>query len=159
MQRASIAATQQRAGAVFATNISLLWNWLLRLLAVTHPIKRVPVSSTSGSHIPTYAAPAPYSPTDFCDAVHMRAYNDALRSKPANFAKNLILLDIPTRATYHQKSLVVIEPERARCGRFRSMRTPAHLTVTASPRAKGCWISRSTATPSVLKVLAGLPRA
>lgn len=53
----------------------------------------------------------PYSPTDFCDAVHMRAYNEALQSKSANFSKDLILLDIPTRAAYHQRSLVVIEPE------------------------------------------------
>ena len=52
-----------------------------------------------------------YSPTDFCDAVHINAYRDALESKPKNFADGLILLDISTRPDYHQKSLVVIEPD------------------------------------------------
>lgn len=53
----------------------------------------------------------PYSPTDFCDAVHINAYRDALENKPENFANGLILLEIPTRPEYHQKSLVVIEPD------------------------------------------------
>ena len=52
-----------------------------------------------------------YSPTDFCDTVHINAYRDALESKPINFANGLILLDIPTRPDYFQKSLVVIEPD------------------------------------------------
>lgn len=53
----------------------------------------------------------PYSPTNFCDAVHTAAYAHALESKPVNFAERLILLDISTRPEYHQKSLVVLEPE------------------------------------------------
>lgn len=53
----------------------------------------------------------PYSPTDFCDTTHRSAYARALEDAPANFANDLILLDIPTRPEYHQKSLVVLEPD------------------------------------------------
>lgn len=53
----------------------------------------------------------PNSPTDFCDSTHRSAYARALEDAPANFANGLIRLDIPTRPEYHQKSLVVLEPD------------------------------------------------
>lgn len=53
----------------------------------------------------------PYSPTDFCDTTHRNAYARALESAPANFANGLVLLDIPARPEFHQKSLVVLDPD------------------------------------------------
>lgn len=52
-----------------------------------------------------------YSPIDFCDTMHKEAYVNALADAPPNFATDLILLDIPIYPEYHQKSLVVIEPD------------------------------------------------
>lgn len=53
----------------------------------------------------------PYSPTNFCDDTHQKAYAHALESTPANFDHDLILLAVDTRPEYHQKSLVVLEPD------------------------------------------------
>lgn len=83
--------------------------------ATTHPVEPASQARASVAQVqfayPSSRCAYPYSPTNFCDTVHTAAYTHALESRPVNFAERLILLDISTRPEYHQKSLVVLEPE------------------------------------------------
>lgn len=78
-----------------------------------------------------------YSPTHFCDDLHQHAYARALESMPANFADGLIILDIPTRLEYHQKSLVVIEPDTGIVWPFPFDAYAGPLDASGSPIREG----------------------
>lgn len=79
----------------------------------------------------------PYSPTDFCDTTHRSAYARALEDAPANFANGLILLDILTRPEYHQKSLVVLEPDTGIVWPFPFDAYAGPLDADGNPTAEG----------------------
>ena len=56
---------------------------------------------------------------------------------PANFANGLIVLDIPIRPEYHQKSLVVIEPESGVVWPFPFDAYAGPLDASGNPTGEG----------------------
>ncbi|MGY0651022.1 hypothetical protein ACW7GZ_03995 [Luteimonas sp. A537] len=79
----------------------------------------------------------PYSPTNFCDVVHINAYTQALQGQTANFASDRILLNVSTRPEYHQKSLVVIEPDTGAVWPFPFDAYAGSLDVHGNPVGEG----------------------
>lgn len=50
-----------------------------------------------------------YSPVNFCDTEHTQEIANAIKEKTPNFNKHYILITIPERPEYHQKSIVAID--------------------------------------------------
>ena len=55
-----------------------------------------------------------YGSIDFCDAHHVGIYRDAISSHKINFSHRYILLSIMERETYHQRSLVILNPSTSK---------------------------------------------
>lgn len=49
------------------------------------------------------------SPIDYCDEKHLASINEAIRNEKINFSKHYILISIPEREEYFQKSVVAID--------------------------------------------------
>ncbi|MBU9193062.1 hypothetical protein KTD33_00765 [Burkholderia gladioli] len=52
-----------------------------------------------------------YSPVDFCDAKHVKAYQDSLKNDSPNFNGHYILLTYPEFKDYHQQTAVAIDTQ------------------------------------------------